>query len=538
MGEIYLARLRSAEGVERPVAIKVLLPALARDEEIASMFVNEARIAARLSHPNICQVFELGRDDAELFICMEFLEGVPLTSILKSRTPDTAVDPTIAGGLIVQACAGLHHAHELCGDDGEPLGVVHRDISPANVFLTKEGLVKILDFGVVKARDTVHKTRTGALKGKYAYMSPEQLFSMELDRRADVFALGIVLFELLTNRQLFARENEYETLKAITEHPYPSLSVIRKDLPLELARVVDRALARDREERYPDCEALANAVAGAMRDLGGVASGAVLSTLVRTDHGEEIERTRRALRSSRDSELIAAVDLEPSDIDRTAETVAITATARGDANANATGPMPQLQPQRSKGLVVGMILVSLALIAVAGAIFVRGAPKSAPAEIVYRGDLKPEDGYTGGPDQEKEMNSGEAPAESEAPAVEDAGKSHVDTQPSPAGRRRRKGGKCASLPSLAARNKCSVNSHAVAFHRCLEDHAKEISGSPELILRFTLAPSGELIRTELSPQSAAETRLGRCVVSEAGKIRFSEQGRPVTFKIPLKIRKR
>ncbi|MCP4448315.1 MAG: serine/threonine protein kinase, partial [Myxococcales bacterium] len=282
MGEVHLARLDSVQGVEKLFAIKLLLPQFVEEQSVVDMFVTEARIAARIAHTNVCQVFELGLEQDELFICMEYLRGVPATSILKTHKPLNPVSTKIAVAIVKQAAAGLQFAHDLLDENGESLGVVHRDVSPGNIFITSGGTAKVLDFGVVKAKDSSHKTKTGALKGKFGYMSPEQIMAEPLDSRSDIFSLGIVLFELLTNRRLFTRDSEYGTLKAITESPIPLLSSFRPDLPPELGAVLAKALARDLSERYSSMKVFSQALTDAMKAYGGIADAAEIGDYIQS----------------------------------------------------------------------------------------------------------------------------------------------------------------------------------------------------------------------------------------------------------------
>jgi len=193
MAEIFLARLHGDGGFEKLVCIKRILPHLAKDPQFVAMFLDEARVAARISHPNVCQVFELGEWHQQYFIAMEYLEGVPLSCFRRADYYPLPPDPRLVAGFGVQACEGLHHAHQLKRADGQQLGVVHRDISPQNLFVTVDGIVKVLDFGIAKVTDASIKTSTGATKGTYAYMAPEQLRGESIDRRTDVFAMRIVL---------------------------------------------------------------------------------------------------------------------------------------------------------------------------------------------------------------------------------------------------------------------------------------------------------------------------------------------------------
>ncbi|MBX3158937.1 MAG: serine/threonine protein kinase [Deltaproteobacteria bacterium] len=205
MAEIHLARLAGEGGFSKLLVVKRLLPELVASPAYVSMFLDEGKLVARLDHPNICEVFELGRDGAEYFLAMPYLDGVPVHELIaRPREPDRAAELRVAAAILVQACAGLHHAHELRDADGGPAGLVHRDVSPSNLFVTTAGLVKVLDFGVAKVRGAA-ETEVGTVKGKSQYMAPEQVLGEPLDRRCDVFALGIVAFELATHQRLFKR---------------------------------------------------------------------------------------------------------------------------------------------------------------------------------------------------------------------------------------------------------------------------------------------------------------------------------------------
>jgi serine/threonine-protein kinase len=191
MGTVYLARAVGPGGFDLPVAIKVIHPHLARRRDLVEMFLDEARITARIRHPNVCSVLDFGETEGTWFLAMEYLLGETLSSVIGNLQDDPAAmdDPryrAISLRILADACEGLHAAHELRDADGRPMNVVHRDVSPHNLFITYDGAVKVLDFGIALARDRVHQTTTGGLKGKYAYMPPEQLQKRPLDRRADV----------------------------------------------------------------------------------------------------------------------------------------------------------------------------------------------------------------------------------------------------------------------------------------------------------------------------------------------------------------
>ena len=264
MAEIHLARLAGEGGFEKIVVVKRLLPELVASPAYVAMFLDEGKLVARLDHPNICEVHELGRDGAEYYLAMPYLDGIAVHELIaRPRDPDRTAQLRVAAGVIVQACSGLHHAHELKDADGGPAGLVHRDISPSNLFVTSAGIVKVLDFGIAKVRGAT-ETEVGTIKGKQQYMAPEQLLGESLDRRCDVFALGIVLFELATHSRLFKRGSDYLTAKAVLEEPIPRADAVDPAVPKALADVIEKALARDRDKRYATAAELAKAVEGAI----------------------------------------------------------------------------------------------------------------------------------------------------------------------------------------------------------------------------------------------------------------------------------
>ena len=282
MGEVYLAAASGPAGFSKLAVIKRILPHYAEDPDFVAMFVNEARLAAALDHPNIVRVYDFGEVQGGFFYAMEYLHGdslaalLPRTATLPDRLP-LAHAITIGLGM----CAGLHFAHERRGPDGQPLGVVHRDVSPGNVFVTCEGEVKILDFGIAKAMATTGVTRDGVRKGKVPYMSPEQCIGAPLDRRSDVFAIGIVLYEMTTLSRLFRADNEFATMNMITvgDIPHPSTRV--PGYPPALAEVVLKALRRDPADRHPSALELHLELDHVAHELGLRTSSLALGRYVR-----------------------------------------------------------------------------------------------------------------------------------------------------------------------------------------------------------------------------------------------------------------
>jgi len=268
MAEILLGRIVGPSGFQRPVVIKRILPHLARDKGFMEMFLDEARIVAGIRHPNVVQVHELGHEADELFLVMEYLEGESAAGLAKRlRAQDEPLDFSLAAYVVAEACAGLHAAHELVDSQGQKQNVVHRDVSPQNVFITYSGEVKVLDFGIAVAADRVTRTEAGTFKGKFEYSSPEQCRGQRLDRRSDVFALGIMLFELATGKRLFKRMGQLATLRAICEEPIIRPTELLPELPAALEQVIMRALERDRDTRYPTALEMRRDLLSAIRTM-------------------------------------------------------------------------------------------------------------------------------------------------------------------------------------------------------------------------------------------------------------------------------
>jgi serine/threonine protein kinase len=271
MEDIYVAHSTTEAGVGRHVVLKRVLAEHARDEESALMFLDEARLSAQLQHPNIAQVYDVGQIDGTYFFTMEYVHGEDLRFVHHVLWRKGIRLPIpLALYIATSALAALHHAHERTSPDGRPLDIVHRDVSPSNVMIGFEGAVKLLDFGVAKASQRSTESRSGSIKGKVAYLSPEQVKGQPVDRRSDVYALGIVLHEMLTCRRLYKRDADYVALMAITTEDVPPPSRHRPEVSPELDRIVMTALAKDREQRYPTAAAMLEdieAVATAERHL-------------------------------------------------------------------------------------------------------------------------------------------------------------------------------------------------------------------------------------------------------------------------------
>jgi eukaryotic-like serine/threonine-protein kinase len=297
MSELFLGRDPSG----RVVVLKRILPHLARQTAFVSMFIDEARIGSLIHHKNVVEVFELGQVGTDLFMAMELLEGENAASLVRRlvrRNERFAYG--LAAHLVAEASEGLHAAHELRDEAGQRLNLVHRDVSPQNVFVTYDGHVKVLDFGIAAGNHRLTRTSTGTLKGKFSYMSPEQCRGEPLDLRSDVFSLGIVLYEMTTQRRLFHRNNELLVLKAVCDEPIARPSRDQRDYPPFLEDICMRALSRDRAERYPSARAMRDDLIAAMQLLLGTTDPQkAMAEEMHRIFADRIETKRKMLRHMR-----------------------------------------------------------------------------------------------------------------------------------------------------------------------------------------------------------------------------------------------
>ena len=267
MGEVLLGRRHGALGFEKLCAIKTIRGDLVSRSDFRAMFLDEAKLVARLDHPTICQVYDFGEEGKTLFLAMEYVAGVPLSQLLKAgRAP---FPPVVAARIVAEVCRGLHYAHTATDPSGQPLGVVHRDVSPQNLILTFEGRVKILDFGIAITKDReAPETAVGVLKGKPSYMAPEHLRGSPVDRRADVFSSSVVLHELLTGRKLFTRETALATALAVEGDPIEPPSAALPELDPVLDALVMKGLSRSPDDRFPDARAMGDALDRVAASMG------------------------------------------------------------------------------------------------------------------------------------------------------------------------------------------------------------------------------------------------------------------------------
>jgi len=300
MAEIYLARKAGEAGFFKPLAIKIILPHLAENKRFVDMFLDEARIAVSLQHANIVQVLDLGQIENNYYIVMEFAHGMDLQRVVqKTRKSGRLLPLPYAAKIVSQIAEGLYYAHTKTDQFGRPLEIIHRDISPHNILLTFEGLAKLLDFGVAKTRATVKQEEEGVLKGKFSYMSPEQIRGLPLDARSDIFSLGIVLWEICAGVSLFRESSELLTMEAILHRPVQRPRELRGDMPPDLEAIILKALAKRTVDRFENAYEMHRALENYLNRSGWNVTTQHLSAFMQKLFPEDYQEIHQFLEEER-----------------------------------------------------------------------------------------------------------------------------------------------------------------------------------------------------------------------------------------------
>ncbi len=338
MAEVYAAQVRGEAGFQKLVALKRMLPHLTDDSRFVTMFMDEGKLAANIDSPNVVSTMDLGRaDDGSLYLVMELVVGTTLSTLLRNAAKAGDSIPTdVACEILAQAAQGLHDAHEAKTPYGAPLQLVHRDVSPQNILVGVDGRVRITDFGVARAVLRRTKTSTGEFKGKLSYFSPEQCADRDLDRRSDLFSLGVVAWETLTTRRLFHAENPLAVLERVTRMPIPSAHSVRPEVPTAVAAVVAMALERDRDQRYPSAREFASALRAAARETLGPTDPNAVSALVEKYGGEQLQRMQAQLKESLANPQ-APIELIPDDPTEISSGIVVRPDEAGPATPRAPG---------------------------------------------------------------------------------------------------------------------------------------------------------------------------------------------------------
>lgn len=392
MADVYLCLTKGPAGFNKLHVVKQLRRELATGEASIAMFLDEARLAARLNHPNVVQTNEIGESDSGYFLAMEYLEGQALSKVLRAHAAKKGepLPSDVHLRILCDAMSGLHYAHELRDFDGQPIGIVHRDVSPQNVFVAYTGNVKLLDFGIAKASVSTSHTAVGVIKGKLRYMSPEQITSGTIDRRSDVFSMGIMLWNAVVGKSLFHGESDVEHVRRVCSGTIPSPREIDPNVPEELDRICTRALSFSPADRYPTIAELRLDVETYLAKLGTRVSSDEVGKLVEELFGEDRKRISRVI-----EEQIRRIDAEP-DASHAPVSLTLSAATGSGSLAPSTGsgslapsnPRPTAHalamtlgseapgpaPGRSRARLVGL---SLALMALAAVGVTQVMPKSA-----------------------------------------------------------------------------------------------------------------------------------------------------------------
>ncbi len=314
MATVYEAKALSVGGFSRRVAIKYLHPHLLRDEQFVQMFLDEGRLAAQIHHTNVVAVLDLVHEPDRMYMVSEFVEGDQLLGLAKSaREGGSGIPAPVALRIMLDALAGLHAAHELTADDGTPLRIVHRDVSPHNILVGADGITRIVDFGIAKAEERISTTRDGIVKGKLSYMAPEQPDDLPVDRRADIFSAATVLWECLTGQRLFPGRTDREVLQALLHKPIPHVRDVVPELPASLDEVLARGLARDADARYTLAAEFAQALEVAAGE-GGVASARDVASFVERYASRKLASERERRRKMTTKELPVYREQTPSQV--------------------------------------------------------------------------------------------------------------------------------------------------------------------------------------------------------------------------------
>jgi serine/threonine-protein kinase len=354
MAEIFLALHRSMAGFEKLIVIKRILPSMNQNKAFIDMLLHEARIAATLSHPNIVQIFDVGQVDGTYFIAMEHIHGEDIQGIVRAMKKKELVEFPLEHtlGIVLGMCAGLAYAHDKRDLDGRPLSIVHRDISPRNIVVSFTGDVKIVDFGIAKSGvEPGEDTASGQLKGKAPYMSPEQASGQEIDWRSDVFATGVMLFELTTGRRLFKGASEFETLKLIVDKEYPRPSEIKPDYPPALERIVMRALEKTREARYQSAREMQGDLEAFVREERIPVSTVSLTTWMSWLFEDKLAQQKEALQDIK--QLADVIAAQQGTLYEGGTSTGV-GTGPGTGSATTTLPAPPPPPRKSAARLVAL----------------------------------------------------------------------------------------------------------------------------------------------------------------------------------------
>lgn len=529
MGEVYLARSEGAAGFHRPVVVKRVLSQHATDAMIVGLFQREARIMSTLRHPNIVSVLDFGKDASDHVMVIEYVHGLHLGRWLAWLTRRAEAFPVErALQIMLDVLAALEHAHQAQASDGTPLGIVHRDISPANVLIDVEGTVKLADFGIasMEGEHTVVDADQPAVKGKFPYLPPEILLGDRATPLSDVYAAGVVLDELLRGRNAFRTGQATETLGRVLEHVPPLLDTVRADVSAELARVVARAIQKKVERRYATSAELAAALR-AVRAASPDDARNELAAAARRDFHDPAMAEALGLPELDELETLWHGPVPTIDSVRPAGPSSRPPSIRPTVPARRGGA-----PARRPWLAISALVVVLGALAVGVTYALTrspdldtgGGPLFVVVDRTERGD--------GGPSGARDAGGRALSLGVAADAGDDrTGTGAGGPASSPVGE--------ATAPSRpAARSvEAPFRARAAEISACFAAHVEEIEGSAEVVVHFSVRADGTVEAATIAPAEVGGTALGHCIVGVAESTRFASGGTPVSFRVPLGARR-
>jgi serine/threonine protein kinase len=531
MAEIYLARASGIHGFEKYVVLKRILPQYAANAEFVRMFLKEARVAASLDHANIAHVHDIGEIGGSTFFTMEYLHGEDLRHVVRHLDGSGGRLPLEhALEIVIGAASGLHFAHERRGGDGRSLGIVHRDISPANIVVTYDGGVKLVDFGIAKLATDPELSQRYALKGKLAYMSPEQLHNQPVDRRCDVYALGIVLYEITTHTRLFKGSSDALTLKAAVDGIIAPPSRVVEGYPPALERIVLRALARSREARYQTARELQVDLEEFVHEQRLRLSPAALAEWMEQTFGPKVELWHSpppATGAVRDG--TAATKVIPrADVDPVPRPIGVAGSVPVELSA------PVGKRRRSIGALAAFAFLAVA-VGAGGLWLARGGlgADAKPTGVSGPVLLVAEQGHVAVEHAPAPPSTPPTAPEAAATAPTAAAAPAPIAAPAPLPRARRtadSGGPArgASFSSTFARREGEIR-------RCFVEHPAGTPAQSEISLRFDVGRDGHVSSLAVLPPAVGASPLGACLSAVGKSTVFAKQAAPLTFRIPLTV---
>jgi serine/threonine protein kinase len=544
MAEIYLAKQVGAEGFERDVVIKCMLEHLSSSRDFVSMFLDEARLAARLHHPNIVQITDLGVADNRHFICMEYLAGEDVDAVIAAaHYKGEGVPLPIAARIMLSALEGLEFAHGY-QEQGRPAELVHRDISPSNIFVTYQGTVKVLDFGIAKASSRMTQTQPGLLKGKWGYMSPEQARGESIDARSDLFSLGVTFHELLTARRVFERDNEIGVLLALMAQPIPPPSTYRPEVPPALDRIVMKALEKRPEDRYASASAMRAELEEFLR---GNSSAPGVSQLARYMQGlfgqTDMERKTKIPSLS---ELGGHTLLQQDDpigyektLVRPSSPGTAPAPATGDPLSTPAPPSPAAAP-RPRSLGVPMALGALAavlLLALGGGAAWYLMPRVAsPAAPPAAPSPTPAPAVEPAPPANPVPPPPIATQQPEPPPVEPLADTAPAPPKAPAPEPPRTSRPARAILLTPKEVNGVLRKHSGKITSCGERFLPEMPPERRVLVQVTISNSGEVREAKVTEPIPASSGLARCLVGQIQGMRFPRNNNQPELMIVLPLK--